>query len=286
MRTSIRTTSGTKGARELHRLLPVARGAATSMTSRGGAARQKPARTSACRRASRTRTGVIAAGRRGADAHPAARPPSSRRADPAAPLAHAAHPLPLRRAADAGGVAGPSSATSTTTADSSTSTRTVARVASAWRRTLVRASWTMRVHGPADGRGHGAAALPDPELDADAGGADAVGELAEGAHPWVGRTGAGASSSRRTPSVALRSASASPDTRLISVSAPDAASARPPARSRCPATPAWTLIATIACATTSWTSRAMRRRSSPTRRSASSSRVRSARSSRSCRAAR
>ena len=51
--------------------------------------------------------------------------------------------------------------------------------------------------------------------------------------------------------------------------------------SRWAPTPAWTLIATIAWATTSCTSRAIRSRSSPTRRRASSSRVRSAVSARS-----
>jgi hypothetical protein len=47
---------------------------------------------------------------------------------------------------------------------------------------------------------------------------------------------------------------------------------------RCAATPAWTLIAVIACATTSWISRAICSRSSPTRRSASSSRTAAVRS--------
>ena len=49
----------------------------------------------------------------------------------------------------------------------------------------------------------------------------------------------------------------------------------------CDATPAWTLTSAMWCATTSCSSRAMRIRSSATRRLASSSRVRSARSARS-----
>ena len=51
--------------------------------------------------------------------------------------------------------------------------------------------------------------------------------------------------------------------------------------STCAVTPAWTLMMAMACATVSWTSRAIRSRSSSTRARASSSRVRSASSARS-----
>ena len=101
------------------------------------------------------------------------------------------------------------------------------------------------------------------------------------AGPGAGRTGASSSSSgaRRVPRVARRSSSASPLSFLMSSSVRRACSGS--RSSRCAPTPAWTLIATMACATTSCTSRAIRSRSSPTRRSASSSRVRSAVSARS-----
>ncbi len=84
------------------------------------------------------------------------------------------------------------------------------------------------------------------------------------ARSHVGARGAPSSpaSPRTTPSTARTSSSASVLAARIAVSAPRACSGS--RSSRCRPTPAWTVMADSECASTSWTSRAIRRRSSAT----------------------
>ena len=115
----------------------------------------------------------------------------------------------------------------------------------------------------------------DPDVDPQPGGGEPFDQLVEPVRGSArGLRGASSSTPRSTPRVARSSRRVSRLAVLIAASAVRACSGS--SSSRCRATPAWTLIREMWWATTSCTSRAMRSRSSPTRRRASSSRLCSA----------
>jgi hypothetical protein len=178
----------------------------------------------------------------------------------------------VRARSSAGAVQRPSSVTRISRTSFPGFSATVTRVGPAWRITFVIDSCRIRYAALPTALGNGVAG----EVASSVTSSPASRALAVSSSICP-RPGCGmrpSLSSRSTPRMARISRSARELVCSMASSASRACSGR--LSSTCAVTPDWTLMIAMACATVSWTSRAMRSRSASTRARASSSRDRSA----------